>query len=133
MSEENVKLARRGFAAFAKRDFEALAEIADENLEWVSALAAAEGRSYKGPEDLQRFFADLDAAWEYWRTSDPEFIPAGNDKVISIFSVRAKGRGSGVPVEQRIATTWTFRDGKAVFGVTHLDPREALRAAGLSE
>ena len=133
MSEENVELARRAFAAWAGRDVEALLEMADEDVEFASALGATEGRTYRGHSGAAQYFADIDAAWDYWQISEPEFIPAGDEQVVCIFTIRAKGRGSGIPLEQRVASIWTLRNGRAIRGVIYLNPTEALEAAGLSE
>ncbi len=59
-------------------------------------------------------------------------VDAG-DQVVSLFLMRAIGRGSGVSVERRDAMVSTIRDGK----VTRIDSTttsdEALEAVGLSE
>jgi ketosteroid isomerase-like protein len=62
-----------------------------------------------------------------------ELIDAG-DKVISIVTGRARGRASGVEVENRHhGGVWTIRGGKIVQVVWFPTREEAVEAAGLSE
>jgi ketosteroid isomerase-like protein len=44
--------------------------------------------------------------------------------------VTAKGRSTGIPVEQSLAQVWTVRDGKAVEIRNYGSVPEALDAAG---
>ncbi len=53
----------------------------------------------------------------------------GAEVVISL-RVTAKGRTTGIPVEQRLAQVWSFRDGKAVEVRSFASMSEAVEAAG---
>jgi ketosteroid isomerase-like protein len=46
---------------------------------------------------------------------------------------RARGRGSGVETDNRIAHVWTFREDKAVRMDVFEEQAEALEAVGLRE
>ncbi len=59
-------------------------------------------------------------------------IDAG-EHVVSIYTYGARGRRSGLPVEERFASVWTIRDDKVVRVQWFTQPAEALEAAGLSE
>ena len=58
-----------------------------------------------------------------------EFVGAG-DHVVVVFRFQGRGRGSGIPVDERLAHVWTIRDGKAIRMTVHSGREEALRAAG---
>jgi ketosteroid isomerase-like protein len=57
-------------------------------------------------------------------------IDAG-DEVIAVIRLRGKGRGSGAPIEGRVAQIWTFRNGKVVRYRDFPNKANALSAAGL--
>jgi ketosteroid isomerase-like protein len=59
-----------------------------------------------------------------------EFRDLG-DRLVAIGRTRAKGKASGADVETPIGFVAEFRNGKAVSIRGHLDPTEALEAAGL--
>ena len=64
------------------------------------------------------------------RFEPEEFIDAG-DQIVVPFRLSAKGRGTGIKVEQRAIGVWTMRNGKAVSLMTYADKAKALEAAGL--
>ena len=74
----------------------------------------------------------LGGSWEDWGWDPEEFIEAG-ERVIAVLRVHAKGRHSGIDVEQLNAAVWTLRDGKCV-RLDYYDSRDqALQAAGLRD
>lgn len=134
MSEENVEVCRRAFDAFgARRAVEAELPYLDPEIELRSAIVGgAEGNTYRGHEGVRKWMAESDAAWAELRLEAEEFRDLGDD-VLIIGRLRAKGRESGAEVESPIAWLFTVRRGRIVHSTGYLDPREALRAAGLSE
>ena len=87
---------------------------------------------YIGHEGLRRLAREVSAVWEEF-TIEPERLIDGGDRVVVIERRRGRGAGSGVAVEQTAAVIWTLEDGRVVAAATDLDPREALKAVGLSE
>jgi ketosteroid isomerase-like protein len=51
--------------------------------------------------------------------------------VVALGIVRAKGRGSGIELEQRVGWVLGFKNGQVIRIRSFLDPAEALRSAGL--
>ena len=133
MSQENVEVARRSISDFNRRDIAAFLEPIDPNVEWIPLGAALEGRVYRGHEGVRQWFEDLAADWEVFEISVEEIRDLGN-RVLSLGHWRAKGRGSGVPLEDQ-PSAWLseFKDGKCVRFQTYSDRAEALEAVGLSE
>jgi uncharacterized protein len=84
----------------------------------------------RGPEATLDFFRDWIDQWEDLRV-DWELEQSSPDTVFAVVDMRGRGRASGVPVEERIAHLWTFRDGLAVELRAFTDPADALEAAGL--
>ena len=56
---------------------------------------------------------------------------SGDDDVVALVDVRARGRGSQFDIEEEIADVLTFRDDRIIRLRLHVTRDEALRAAGL--
>jgi len=134
MSEENVEVVRRFYDAVNRRDLPVLdGLLASEESEFGSVFAASEGRVYRGRQGIRDCFAAIDEAFINFRTEVKALIDAGQDRVVALTRVTARGKGSGVTLDQRIGQVWTLR-GEAVVRIdSYLNPPEALEAAGLSE
>jgi ketosteroid isomerase-like protein len=85
-----------------------------------------------GIEEVQRSTRRWLGTFDDYSRNLEEVIDAG-DQVVSVMRVRGKGRGSGAPVESRVAQVWTFRDGKVVRYRDFPNKADALKAAGLEE
>jgi ketosteroid isomerase-like protein len=124
---------RRLFDAFNRRDIAAFLGALDPGVEWIPIMAALEGRVYRGHEGARRWIEDLAADWEFFEPSFEEFRELG-DRVLVFGHWRARGRASGVELENQPAT-WLYeiKDGKVASMRTFTDRAEALEAARLEE
>lgn len=136
MSQENVDTTRIGVVAMAQGDVEAIVQLVDPAVEYVSYLVGVEGTSYHGHEGLRSYFRDLADAWEAFEVQIDEYRDVGND-VVAIGDLQAKGRASGAILESRLAWVISFREGTGPNRVTSMrfytDPEQALEAVGLRE
>jgi ketosteroid isomerase-like protein len=87
---------------------------------------------YRGFEGWARLNAELREVWTEWRVIPERFADLG-DQVISIETIRGRGRGSGLEIEARYASIWTLLNGRVARVEVGLDPEEALKAVGLEE
>jgi ketosteroid isomerase-like protein len=132
MSQENVEVVKRGFKAFAREGWPALLPFLHPEFEAItSPEVAMEPDTYRGAEGVRRYFESFEEAMEDIRfLPEGEFLDAG-DKVVVPFRLAARGKETGIEVEQPAFQVWTVRDGKAlrleVFGARE----RALAAAGL--
>ena len=118
--------------ALNARDFEALHELPfDDEMEYRSAFAVAEGTTYRGVEGLRKWAADVDATWDRLRAEIVEFHGAGDNQAVVIIRLTGIARASGVPLDVRIGQVWTWREGRMLSNVVYTDPNEAFRVAGL--
>jgi ketosteroid isomerase-like protein len=133
MSQENVEIARSVHDAFNRRDIVALLGLLDPDVEWIPMLAALEGNVYRGHASVRRWLRDLDIDWEYFETSPEEFRDLG-DRVLILGSWRARGRASGVQLENQPGS-WLvhLEGGKVTRQQTYTDRAEAFEAVGLPE
>jgi ketosteroid isomerase-like protein len=100
MSQENVEVVRQGFEAFNRRDADALAALCDPEVEFVSLIAESEGQVYRGHEGVKAFIRQQDEAFDSISVEIEEIVDHGDFLIVSLL-FRARGRASGVAVEQR--------------------------------
>jgi ketosteroid isomerase-like protein len=133
MSQENVEIVRRAFAAYNRADTALFLELLDPDVEWIPLMASLEGRVYRGLDGIRQWLEEgLLTDWESFETYPEDFRDLG-DRVLVSGHWRARGRASGVELER--AATWLFdvKGGKIARLQTYSDRAEALEAAGLSE
>jgi ketosteroid isomerase-like protein len=132
MSEENVDKAREFIDAYNRRDFDAATQWFDPEIDFVlpSHQSADSGR---GTEHVLRFFEGLEETFDDVQLLPQEYIDGG-DRVATRLRHYAKGKGSGVMLDQELYhQVTTFRDGKIVRIEYFTDWNAALEAAGLRE
>jgi ketosteroid isomerase-like protein len=136
MSEENVEVVRRMFEAFSRGDIEGAIELADTppEFEFVpsGALIPDLASVQRGPDALRRVVETFWAEFDDPRVELHELIDAG-DQVFASFTVRGRGKHSGVETSWDPLSVYTVRDGRLVRWMGFTDRHAALEAAGLSE
>jgi uncharacterized protein len=132
MSQENVEIVRRVFDAFNKRDTPAFLELLDPDVEWVPILAVLEGRVYRGHEEVRGWIKELATDWEFFEVEYEELREVGG-RVMVCGHWHARGRASGVELENPGTYLYEIKDGKVVSMRTFTDRDAALEAAGLEE
>ena len=138
MSQENVEVVRRLFAAFQSVDvdnfgrrFDEVREFFDPEVEWVAAphsLLASE--EYRGYDGVRRFWTQFLSAWDEYAVEVEELIDAG-DQVVAV--MRLSGRTNELEIDEMRSSLLTLRDGKVVRIEPFANKDGALEAAGLSE
>jgi ketosteroid isomerase-like protein len=89
------------------------------------------GQVFRGRDGLMRWIETTKEIWEEWRFETERFLEAGDDRVVVMIRVLARGGSSGVTLDRRTAHIWTIADGRAARCEVFLDRAEALAAAGL--
>src|SRR5437879_7288820 len=113
MPEENIQILRDGIDAFNSGDVERILAFVHPDFEGsVPPEFSAEPDTYRGHEGIRRYFRTFEEAMDDVRFEPEQFWEAG-DSVVVTMRVRARGRRTAIPVEQRFAQVWTLRDGKA--------------------
>ena len=136
MSEENVEVMRRIFEAFNRGDFEGGIQLADTppEFEFVpsGALIPDLASVQRGADAFRRVVETFTAEFDDARVELHELIDAG-DQVFTSFTLRGRGKHSGVETSWDPLSVWTVRDGRLVRWLGFTDRDTALEAAGLSE
>jgi ketosteroid isomerase-like protein len=132
MSSENVELIRESFETFAKTGEVAWDLIASDIEVRDFDLPDAIGEVFRGHEGYRRWVSVWDAAWDHYALELEEIFDAG-DRVIAVFRLRARGKGSGVEIERRNSVLYTLRDRKVVRADYFGDGEGAFAAAGIAD
>jgi ketosteroid isomerase-like protein len=119
MSDETMRLAREGFAAWQCGDFGTMEAMLDPAVQWRS--------DEPGEWDCHSRTDVMNVIKERYEQGfaqgELEFVDGGPDKVIVVAHPAAIG-GEGWPAE--VATVITFRDGKVTDMQDHRTKEEAL-------
>ena len=130
VAERNVEIVKRGFEAFNQDGVEALLEFVDPEFEVTTPPElASEPDTYRGHEGIRRYFDSFYEAMEEIRWDPHAFHEAG-ERVVVEFTLRARGKSTGLEVGQDAVMVWELRDGKAIGLSLHPTLDEALAAVG---
>jgi ketosteroid isomerase-like protein len=133
MSADNIETLRRGLEAFSSGDIERiLAFVHPDFVGTVPPQFSTEPDTYRGHDGIRRYFRSFDEAMDEVRFEPERFWDAG-DSVVVTMRLRARGKQTAIPVEQRFAQVWTLRDGRAIGVDVYASLDEAFTAAGLSQ
>jgi ketosteroid isomerase-like protein len=131
VTEQNVEVVSRFFAAFVRGDVDAALGSFGPELE-VHDHDLPDAGEYRGLDGLLRWQGDWERVWESWQWIPIEFVQSG-DRVVAVLRLHARGRRSGVDLERLDGMVWTVRDGKCVRLDYYGSREQALEAAGLLE
>ena len=132
LSETRIELVRAGQVALESGDREAFRALVDRMMHpdghWEPLLMGVEGGPYVGSQGVLTWFDDFMGALEV-RYGPHEFIPFGEDIVVTLGTMHLRGRGSDVEVTRDVGTVYEF-DGERVRRGRVYDSRtEAMAAA----
>jgi ketosteroid isomerase-like protein len=125
MADSNSELARRGFAAIARGDFDAIAELLDPDVTWHGGDPTAEGACTSRNQAL----AWMRNAQRRRGGPLPELVDVveAGDRVVVVMQAPSS---PGDPAPPRSANLATFRNGKVVEMVHYPDAADALATLG---
>jgi uncharacterized protein len=129
MSQENVDAVKAGFDALRRGDVEDLLERIHPEFEFTTPPAlSVEPDTYRGEEGVRRYFDSFYEVMDEVQFVPDEFIEAGERVVVPV-TLRARGKETGLEVEQRIFQVWSVRDGLASRVEVFATLEEAMDAA----
>jgi ketosteroid isomerase-like protein len=129
VSGENVDFIERGFEAFNERGVEGILPFIHPEFEATTPPnLASEPDTYRGHNGIRRWFDSFDEVMDGIRWDAHDFQQAG-DKVVVEFTLRARGKTTGLDFGQDAVMVWSMRDGKAIRVELFESLDDALRAA----
>jgi ketosteroid isomerase-like protein len=129
VSQENVDIVRRAYAALNESDWDGMFRDAHPEFE-VTTQRGPNAGTNRGRAKVQGFLDDYKAAFEsvVW---EPDAVFEREDHVVVLVVTRGRPRGAAVDIVTRNGHLWTVRDGRLLSVKTFPDPDKALEAAGL--
>lgn len=133
MSQENVDLVRQMLSAFNSEDIERVLALTHRDLVIeIPPSVSAEPDTYRGHEGMRRYFQSFREAM-YEIRFEPEVLRDAGEAVVVSLRLTARGRQTGILVEQQNAGVWTISDGKLIGACTYPSMSDALKAVGMAE
>jgi ketosteroid isomerase-like protein len=113
VASENLEIVKRGFDAFNERGIEGIIPLVHTDFEATTPPSlASEPDTYRGPDGIRRWFDSFDEVMDEIRWEPHRFREAG-DRVVVEFTLRARGKTTGLDFGQDAVMVWEIRDGMA--------------------
>lgn len=126
------KLLRDACAALSAFDADGLTALCDEHVEFASAITSVDTVSYHGHAGVRQFLESLQSTFE-WLEVTPMEVTGDMTRAVATNRFRARGRGSGVELEQAFYQAIRLRDGRATWWRFYDTRGAALAAIGLED
>ena len=113
MSNDNLEIVKRGFDAFNESGVEGIIPLIHSDFEATTPPSlASEPDTYRGPDGIRRWFDSFDEVMDEIRWEPHRFREVG-DRVVVEFTLRARGKTTGLDFGQDAVMVWEIRDGMA--------------------
>ena len=133
MSHEKVEVVRQAIAAVNSAGPEAALDLYAPDVEFREDPKFPEAQTYRGPDEVVRNFHEFRASFEEYHLEIEELRDAGDDRVLALLNVSARGRSGGLAVSRRSALVVTFRADRISCLEIYLDPNDAFEAVAMRE
>ena len=131
MPSELIDRLREALTAFERTGETPTGFLApDFELHQASSIVDTAG-VFRGPGALREPLDELLGSFDEVTYEPQRFLEAPGGEIVMIVHARARGRASGMQVENDIGWVWTVRDGRATRMVVYEEPDDALAAVGL--
>ncbi|HEX2233016.1 MAG TPA: nuclear transport factor 2 family protein [Thermoleophilaceae bacterium] len=132
MDEARRKLIDGGYAAINGGDLESALQYLDPEIEVVTSGAFLDrGEVYRGHDGVRHFLRMLDDAFDEFSYQVLEVTELDENRVLTLLTVNARGKGSGLDVKMPAGHIWTLGDDKALRLEAFADHESARAAAGI--
>jgi len=112
MSEQtNVQVVQVSYAAFQRGDIQTVLKVLREDVEWIATAVEPVAGTYRGPDEVARFFQLVDKIFEFSSFEPREYLAQG-DRVVALGHYKATVRNTGRVYDCDWAMAFTFREGK---------------------
>ena len=136
MSQENVDLVLALHEAFNRGDLDGLVSKWSPECEYRAAITqVVEGEAgvFRGHDGLRRWWEELQDHYDELSSEVLE-VRGHGDKVVVVFIIRGRGKGSGIILEgQELTQVVTVRQGKVIDVRDYFSREEALETVGIAE
>ncbi len=107
-------------------------DLLAEDVVYVAPATMPGGQTYHGHQGVLQWVVDWRAEWADYEL-EIERVEDLGDRVMTVERNKATGKRSGVEVDMRTFSLWSFRDGKVIRWQGFPTEEAALETAGLQE
>ncbi|MCD6015082.1 MAG: alpha/beta fold hydrolase [Solirubrobacterales bacterium] len=133
MSEKNVEIVRRYFAAYDSGGLDAVAEFWHPDIEWRAVEGYIDDVGViRGPDGMRQYYEQWEETFDAIRIEIEELIEE-DDQVVAVLRSVGRMKDSDAEIDIRYAVVISIRDGKIARGREYATREQALETAGLSE
>jgi ketosteroid isomerase-like protein len=114
VSSSSLEIVERGFEAFNSKGIEGILPIIHPDFEATTPPElASEPDTYRGHDGIRRWFDSFYEVMDAIRWDARGFREVG-DRVVVEFTLRARGKITGLDFGQEAVMVWELRDGMAI-------------------
>jgi ketosteroid isomerase-like protein len=135
MSQEDVDVVRRMWAAYAAGNFDMALKAYANDAVWDDTNYRPDGEVHVGKGALVGLVSSWREAWDWksYKVEVERLYDAAEGLVVAALRESGRGKGGGVELTNRWGLVTTIRDGEIVHTMVYRTAAEALEAVGLSE
>jgi ketosteroid isomerase-like protein len=122
---ELVQVIRGAYGAYSRGEVDAVLDLLHTDVEWHPPPSSLEPHPLRGRDAAREYLAPN--FFESQMAEPLEVLEEG-DRILVVARVQARGRESGVEIDQTAFHLWTVADGRAVRFQAYVDRDEALSA-----
>jgi ketosteroid isomerase-like protein len=128
-----VQTLRDGYAALNRGEWDRSDEFMHSEISWhfVEGQGPDAPQVLQGPAEIVQYWSSFFAAWEEWEMVPEDFVEAPEGRILVSVHFRARGVGSGFPMELDYWQVIDMKDGKVYRVDNYLSRPRALEACGL--
>jgi ketosteroid isomerase-like protein len=119
---------RHAFDAWNRADWETVLSLMQPDIELDGTDRVLNPAVYRGRDGFMQFVTEVFEVWEEWRMDLEEAIEV-DDRVFLAVRSSAKGKTSGLALDEVAYQVWTLREGRAQHISFHYDREKALATA----
>ena len=130
MAGNNVEIVKRGFEAFNEGGIDGILPFVHPDFEATTPPElATEPQTYRGHDGIRRWFDSFLEVMDDIRWDPHRFEDLGDDLVLVEFTLRARGKTTGLDFGQDAVMLWKVAGDKAIEVTLHPTVEEARAAA----
>ena len=130
MDCSEIELLQSYYEALNRKDFVALSQTFDPEIEWLEPSETPDGGRWSGRDAVVSHFEQGVGNWAEGTCVSERFIPAG-DRIVSLEKVNVRLKGREDWNQGHLAAVFTVREGRIVQGRIFWERSDALRWVGL--
>jgi ketosteroid isomerase-like protein len=114
VASSNLEIVERGFESFNEHGIDGILPIVHPDFEVTTPPElAAEPQTYRGHDGIRRWFDSFDEVMDEIRWDARGFREV-DARVVVEFTLRARGKTTGLDFGQDAVMVWVLRDGQAI-------------------